>query len=79
LGSHTRSILRGLAVVGRPITSDRTNILSFSVVANLPPPAAALPQHPLLSAHINEAIIDAFRRIMGHNQARQDLIWRSRA
>jgi hypothetical protein len=66
-------------VVGRPTTSDLTDILGLSVVANLPLPGAALPQHPLLSAHSNEAIIEAFRRIMGHNQARLDLIWRSRA
>ena len=66
-------------MVGRPTTSDRTDILSLSVVANLPLPAAALPQHPPLSAHSNEAIIEAFHRIMGHNQARLDLIWRSRA
>ena len=52
-------------MVGRPTTSDCTNILSLSVVANVQLPAAALPQRPLLSAHINEAIIEAFRRIMG--------------
>ena len=48
-------------MVGRPTTSDRTNILSLSVVANLPLPAAALPQHPLLRAHIDEAIISTRR------------------
>ena len=63
----------------RRTRSDRTNILTLHGVANLPLPAAALHQHPRLSAHSNEAIIEAFRRVMGHVQARLDLIWRSRA